>query len=193
MSGSLSGGQLRRRVVRRLAATVGALGIATIAFIPFGAAPAGAAFGAEGIDRISVDLTVHTDGTLDVVESIAYDFGAVPKHGIIRLIPDRRRFDAHHDRRYPITVTKVSASAGASNRVKLSRSGAYREIRIGDPKRTIRGAHTYTIFYTVRGAYERYADHDELNWNAVGTEWSVPVDSVTVRLHAPAAITKVAC
>ena len=32
-----------------------------------------------------------------------------------------------------------------------------------------------------------------MNWNAVGTEWSVPIDRVTVRLHTPAAVTKVAC
>ncbi len=159
-----------------------------------GATPAGAqGFGAEGIDHINVDLTAFRDGKLAVVETIAYDFGVVPKHGIIRVIPDRTRFDKHHDRRYPITVTSVTASARASAKRSVSQHGADLQIKIGDAKRTVSGPVTYVISYTVLGAFDRFPDHDELNWNAVGTEWSVPIDAVTVRLHAPAAVTKVAC
>jgi hypothetical protein len=149
--------------------------------------------GTERIEHITVELTAHRDGTLDVVEIIAYDFGANERHGIIRRIPDRRRFDKHHDRRYPITVTSITASAGTSTKRKVSQKGFYLEIRIGDSKQTTTGRHTYKIAYTVAGAFDRYRDYDELNWNAVGTEWSVPIGPVTVRLRAPAAITRVGC
>ena len=71
-----------------------------------------------------------------MVETIAYDFGVVPKHGIIRVIPDRTRFDKHHDRRYPIHVTSVTASAGASAKRSVSQHGADLQIKIGDAKRT---------------------------------------------------------
>ncbi|MDQ1467177.1 MAG: hypothetical protein QOH10_1592 [Actinomycetota bacterium] len=159
-----------------------------------GAVRVDAAGGAEGIDQITVDLSAQADGKLVVVETIAYDFGSVPKHGIIRVIPDRRRFDAHHDRRYPITVGSVTASpAGTSAKRSVSQKGGNLEIKIGDAHRTITGAHTYVISYTVAGAFDRFPDHDELNWNAVGTEWNVPVSRVTVRLHAPAELTRVAC
>jgi len=96
----------------RMAAVVAAVGVVAMLLL-FGAAPAGAqTAGAEGIDHIGVVLTASRDGKLAVVETIAYNFGFVPRHGIIRIIPDRLRFDSHHDRRYPITVTSVTASAG---------------------------------------------------------------------------------
>jgi uncharacterized protein (TIGR04222 family) len=158
-----------------------------------GAAPASAANGAEGIDHIDVELTARADGTLFVVETIDYDFGFQARHGIIRVIPDRRRFDKHHDRRYPISVTAVTASGGASAQRKVSHKGFNLEIRIGDPKKTVTGRHTYVIAYTVAGAFDRYDDHDELYWNAVGVEWNVPINGVTVNLHASAEITRVAC
>ena len=180
------------RSLRRAAALIGACGIVVVTGV-VGAAPAPAAFGQEGINQITVDLTARRDGTLDVVESIEYDFGVVPRHGIIRVIPDRRRFDNHHDRRFPIAVTSVTASGGASAKRSVSQKGTNLEIKIGDAKRTTTGVHTYVIAYSVRGAFDRFPDHDELNWNAVGTEWSVPIGQVTVRLHAPAPITKVAC
>jgi hypothetical protein len=187
-----SGADPIRRRLRHAAALVGACGAIAVAFIA-GAAPAPAASGGEGIDHITVDLTAHTDGTLGVVETIEYDFGVVAKRGIIRVIQDRKRFDYHHDRRYPITVTSVTASGGASARRSVSQKGTNLEIKVGDAHSTISGVHTYVITYTVAGAYDRFPDHDELNWNAVGTEWSVPISRVTVRLHTPAAVTRVAC
>jgi Predicted membrane protein (DUF2207) len=177
----------------RMAALTSAVALVAMVILT-GATPAPAlGIGEEGIHHITVDLTANRDGTLDVVETIAYDFGVVPKHGIIRVIPDRRRFDAHHDRRYPIAVTSVTASAGASAHRSVSQHGSDLQIKIGDSKRTISGPVTYVIAYTVSGAFDRFADHDELTWNAVGTEWSVPDDGVTVTLHTPAAITRVAC
>ncbi len=172
-----------------------ALGI-TVATVGFGFAPrpAAAATGAERIGTYNVDLTAQADGTLAVVETIDYDFDSTPdRHGIYRLIPDRARYDKHHDRVRPIKITSVTASDGVSAKRKLSRAGNELKIRIGDPKQVITGEHTYTISYTVRGAIDRYADHDELRWNAVGTEWPVGIDSVTVTLHAPAAIGAVSC
>lgn len=181
----------------RVAAIAVVVGVGVVGvgprFAVTGAARAGAAFGAEGIDHIAVDLTARRDGTLDVVETIDYDFGVVPKHGIIRVIPDRRRFDAHHDRRYPIHVTSVTASGGAAANRKVSQKGFNLEIRIGGPKQTTAGRHTYVISYTVAGAFDHFRDHDELTWNAVGTEWSVPLGGVTVKLHTPAPISRVGC
>ncbi len=39
--------------------------------------------------------------------------------------------------------------------------------------------------YRVRGAMNAFADHDELVWNAVGTEWPVPIDKASAVVHAP--------
>ena len=66
-------------------------------------------------------------------------------------------------------------------------------MRIGDPNRTITGVHTYDISYTVKGALLPFADHDELNWDVIGHEWSVPINAAAATVHAPATIERVAC
>jgi hypothetical protein len=38
-----------------------------------------------------------------------------------------------------------------------------------------------------------FADHDELVWNAVGVDWSVPIERASAIVHAPAAIQRVGC
>ena len=43
------------------------------------------------------------------------------------------------------------------------------------------------------GALNHFEDHDELFWNAIGTEWSVPIDHGETTVTATADITQVAC
>ena len=67
-------------------------------------------------------------------------------------------------------------------------------IKIGDPDQTVTGAHTYDIAYRVEGALNAFRDHDELYWNAIGDEWSVPIrgrDASTSR--SPGTITQFTC
>ncbi len=61
------------------------------------------------------------------------------------------------------------------------------------PDRTITGRHGYTIVYRVEGALNGFADHDELYWNAIGTQWQVPIERASVKVSAPAAVGRVAC
>src|SRR6478672_1863294 len=94
---------------RPRAVVVPAMLAATLVFIAgvfsvavLGAGSAGAANRPERIDHITVDLTARSDGVLEVVETIDYDFGSARRPGIIRVIPDRKRVDAGHERLYPI-------------------------------------------------------------------------------------------
>ncbi len=66
-------------------------------------------------------------------------------------------------------------------------------MRIGDPDRTITGGHDYDIDYTVQGALTSFADHEELNWDAIGHQWSVPIDRATAVVNMPAPIQRIAC
>jgi uncharacterized membrane protein YgcG len=66
-------------------------------------------------------------------------------------------------------------------------------IRIGDPDQIISGRHDYTIAYQVAGTLNGFADHDELYWNAIGTQWEVPIMQASVTVRAPAPISQVAC
>ena len=147
----------------------------------------------ESIRDYRVEMRVEEDGDLDVREVIAYDFGENERHGILRSIPVRLRYDDRYDRVYPVEIVSVEASGGASARYRVEEGGGTMTLRIGDPDRTITGAHTYTVAYRVEAALNAFPDHDELYWNAVGAEWDVPVERAEVTVVAPAAIEEVAC
>jgi hypothetical protein len=179
--------------VRRAAALAVAVLVASAVTI-VGAGSARAGF-TEHISNYHSDVTIEHDGTIEVHETIAYDFGVVPHHGIFRDVPVRSSESpkAGYDRVYPLHVVSVSASAGTPAQYSVDDEGDDQRIKIGDPDRTITGEHTYDIVYRVRGAMNAFADHDELYWNAVGPQWSVPIDQASAAVHAPADITQIAC
>jgi uncharacterized membrane protein YgcG len=190
------------RATLALAAVVLAAGAATGAgplVTPASAAAHLQSLGIEQINGYDTNVEIRGDGSLLVHETIRYDFGVVPRHGIFRDIPDRFDYPkkANTDRVTPITVVSVRASAGTPAQYESSEekegTTGYLRLKIGDPDRTITGEHTYEITYRVKGALNGFPDHDELVWSAVGTEWDVPVQRAAAEVSAPAAIPRVAC
>jgi hypothetical protein len=148
----------------------------------------------ESIHSYDVDIQIQTNGDLAIVETIDYDFGTEPHHGIFRDIPTRLRYDDRYDRVFPLRVDDVSGSADTPVNYTLEDAGdGMTRIKIGDPDRTITGEHTYRIAYTVQGAMNAFASHDELYWNAIGDEWTTVIDRATVRVYSPGAVTAVGC
>jgi len=158
------------------------------------AGPASAQAG-ESIRSFAVTVEIQRDGSLRVTERIRYDFGPNGRRGIFRDIPVRYDYepDPRYERILRITDVAVSAGSGTPDDLKIEESGRFKRFRIGDPDVTIRGAHDYTIAYTVGGALNAFGDHDELFWNATGNAWQVPIDTVSVEVRAPGGISQVAC
>jgi hypothetical protein len=162
---------------------------AAIVFVSGTAASAG-----ESTRNYDVDVTIDVDGSVHVVETIVYDFDGDAHHGIERDIPTRLRFDDTYDRTMPLRVDTVTGSPDTPVQYELVDAGnGETGIRIGDPDRLITGEHTYRIAYSVLGALNAFADHDELYWNAIGTEWRTSIDHATVSVTSPGTITGVAC
>ena len=175
------------RAVWRL---VAAVGFAASAMWPTAAA---AQFAEERIRAYHVEIDVLPSGRLRIVETIDYSFGSTPKHGIYRNIPVRFRLDREYDRVYPLRNITVTGSPGTPVDKKVTDEGNEKVIRIGDEDRTIQGDHRYVIAYDVDGALNRFESHDELFWNAVGTQWGIPIDRTTVDVRASGRIGEVAC
>ena len=57
------------------------------------------------------------------------------------------------------------------------------------PTRPITGVHRYAITYTVQGAPQTFADHDELYWDAIGNQWPYPITNAHVTVTGPQPIT----
>ncbi len=147
----------------------------------------------ERITAYHISIDIQREGWIVVTERIAYDFGSSQHHGIIRNIPARFRYDDRSDRVYPLRVLSVVGSPGTPDQYEVIKSGSDVQIKVGDPDRTISGEHSYTLTYRVDGALNGFADHDELYWNAVGTEWGVPIEDVDVEVRAPTSLQRIAC
>jgi hypothetical protein len=157
------------------------------------AAATTAAPGVEGIADYAVAIQARPDGSIHVRERIAYTFPESPaRHGIQRLIPVRVPYDDGHERVYPISNVTVSSPSGAPAQ-STTDDEPTTTIRIGDPDRTVSGTQTYVLQYDVRGVVNSFSDHQEVYWNAIGTQWQVPIDAATVRVTGPAAITGSTC
>jgi hypothetical protein len=149
---------------------VRALGVVLLAAVVTMMAAPTAQADAETIRSYDVQIDVRADDSLRITETIVYDFGSSEHHGIFRDVPTRVSYDDRYDRVYPLQVESVTASPGTPADYDVSsQSGGITEIKIGDPDRTITGVHTYTIVYTVGAAMNGFKDHDELYWNAIGT------------------------
>ena len=167
---------------RRLAA--GAL-LAAVGMLVVFAAPARAD---EGwiIDRYASDIEVQRDGGLLITDAIDVDFQRLTdRHGIFRDIPVRYAWDPDPKmvRTYQVDVRSVRDANGRGLTYGTSQDGANLRIRIGDADRTVSGKQTYRITYSVRGALNSFADHDELFWNVNGGNWDVPMSVVTATVH----------
>lgn len=157
------------------------------------AVPSGAQGVGERITAYDVDIRVESSGDLLITEIIDYDFGSNTRHGIFRDIPVRLDYDSRYERVYPLKVISVEGSPGTPDQYKRESITNKARLKIGDPDKTITGAHRYTITYRIEGALNGFEGHDELYWNAIGTEWPVPIEVATVRVTTPADIIEVAC
>jgi hypothetical protein len=140
-----------------------------------------AAQAGERITAYNVEIRIEPGGSLRITEDIAYDFGNTDRHGIFRDIPTTLRFSDTQNRIYHLQDVDVSASEGTPDEFEIEDvEGGITRIRIGDPDRTVSREHRYRIDYRVEGALNVFESHDELFWNAIGTDWSVPIEQAHV-------------
>ncbi|MDA1010650.1 MAG: DUF2207 domain-containing protein, partial [Chloroflexi bacterium] len=172
----------------------GALLAFVAASLAIAATASAQADGRERITSFDATIDITDDGAIEITEEITYDFGTNERRGILRDIPVRLYYDDEHDRLYPLTVLDVTSTSGAPDQYTTEDAGGgYLQIRIGNPDVFITGEHTYRIQYRVEGALNGFESHDELYWNATGSDWQVPIDRVTLAVTAPASITEVLC
>lgn len=164
--------------------TLGQFVCVLLAALPIWTAEAAASGLRWDIDRYDVDISVGQDGELGVLEHIVVDFSREPHHGIFRKIP--YRYQRHGtDFRLRIAVQSVADDSGTEYRYETWREDDRLIVKIGDPDRKVRGLVTYRIRYTVRRALLAFDTHDELYWNAIGTEWAVPMAAVSSTVRLP--------
>lgn len=172
---------------KRLAAALALTALALLAL------PAGARAQDIGwtITDFHADYVVHPDGSLGVVERIAVDFDMLQRHGIYRTIPVVYKRLVSPD--VPVESGRVRFSLrvrgvtdGGPNAIPYEISGTQeKEIKIGDPDRTVTGEQVYVIDYALSGGLGFFDEFDELYWQVTGTAWPVPIAHASATVLLP--------
>lgn len=135
------------------------------------------------------EIVAGADGSFAVAETIDVDF-ATPRHGIFRELPEKYEYDDEHLRDTDVDVLSVTRD-GAEEPYETLHAGEQDEVlrlKIGDPDLEIQGAHRYEVRYRVRGAFNAFAEHDELFWNVTGSSWESPFARARVTVRGPGII-----
>jgi uncharacterized membrane protein len=127
------------------------------------------------ITDFTIRIEVSRDSSIHVTETITADFTNEPHHGIYREIPLSGKDYWGNKYRLRIEEVRVTDRSGRP----LPTFERFRDgniyLRIGDPEVYVSGQQTYVISYRVWRAVHFFSEHDELYWNAIGTEGEVPI------------------
>lgn len=150
------------------------------------------------ITRYDVVATVDSSGTATMHLSLDFDFAQDDGHGPFVTLPLRQQIggDPDHWRMLDVSDVTATSPSGASADVQLTTNDDALLVRIGDERRTWTGVQSYDIAYTIRGLIapkQAQSGLDEVNWNAVGPGWQVPLRGITATIIGPVPVTKTAC
>lgn len=144
---------------------------------------------AEKIDDFQVDIRINKDASIDVSERILYDFENAQRHGIFRDIPvEYQARGGNFNLR--LSDILVADERGEPYNFSVSNVGDNRQIKIGDADLLVSGKKTYIISYRIKRAINYFDAFDELYWNGIGTQWTIPINNPSVKLFFPEKISK---
>jgi uncharacterized membrane protein len=158
---------------------------------------------ADHILNFNSKITVNTDGSLLVVETIKVFNGTEENgrgndeinRGIFKTFPTKYR---NKQGLYEnVTFDVESVTKNGSDEPYFTKDHANGIVLyIGDKDVYLdEGVYTYAITYKTQNQLGLFAGHDELYYNAIGTDWSFYIDSASCEVILPsgARINKVAC
>ena len=132
--------------------------------------------GLFAIDSFVSSIVVNGDGSLIVREDITFNFRGAHQ-GIFRRLE------------YPLTLSGIGVYDEASRLLRSEVSYPNHSVAI---KAWVPGAvdtkKTVSVVYHVRRGVLAYEDHDELSWNATGTDWNAPIGNAEVYVTLPSGI-----
>ncbi len=131
-----------------------------------------------------VNIQVENPGTVLVSEFISYNFGTNERHGIYRTIPYTITNSQNKVYELQMKILEVKRN-NQPEKFEVSTQNDKMNLKIGKQSQTLTGVHNYEIIYRVSGALRYFPTYDELYWNAIGTEFDVPIQSAKVTVKLP--------
>jgi uncharacterized membrane protein YgcG len=144
------------------------------------------------INDFQVEVSINQDTSITVEEEIAVNFNQA-RHGIFRVVPVVYTVNGR-TLRTDFSLISVQDNQGNKVPVEVSSRAQSKELRIGDPDKTITGNKTYVIKYSLLRVIQQYEDYDEFYWNVTGPEWDVPIKQASIIVNSKYAdITQTEC
>jgi len=139
------------------------------------------------IKKFHSDITINSDGTINIAEYIDYDFGTSgeERHGISREIPYIKINEDEKRYKLDIKINEITDQNGNKIKYTTAKEDDKLKIKIGDPDVLISGEKSYVIKYSVSGAITYFTDRDELYWNLSGNHWDVPINEFEAEIKLP--------
>jgi len=148
------------------------------------AAPAAAQ--TERIRSFDSRITVNSDGSMQVVETISVESAGIDMvHGIYRDFPTRYmdRYRNHYSVLFDIVKVRRDGNSEPYHTEDLS-DGV--RVYFGSSSFDLPpGNHTYQFTYRTNRQLGFFRDHDELYWNVTGNGWKFPIDAATATVLLP--------
>lgn len=136
------------------------------------------------IDSAYVEMKVHEDGSIDIVETYRLDFSAY-RHGFYRNIPTTYHQTWTMDgspveKSYYFPVSKISCNTTCD--IEENYDGV--QIKLGDPDITVIGKQNYQISYHVQTKDLDLDGMQMLYWNLIGN-FDTTIRDFTYRIEMP--------
>ncbi|HEY2235756.1 MAG TPA: DUF2207 domain-containing protein [Candidatus Angelobacter sp.] len=140
----------------------------------------------ERIRSFDSRVTVNTDGSMQVVETIVVESAGVDiVHGIYRDFPTR--YSDRLGKRYSLLFDVVSVRRdGNSEPYHTEDQDNGVRVYFGSSSYDLPpGTHSYQFAYRTNRQLGFFGDHDELYWNVTGNAWKFPIDVATATVLLP--------
>lgn len=142
------------------------------------------------IDKVAIDATIETDGTLSVAEDRTFNFDG-SYHGVYWKLPEGTYEGAElvpHIASVGIVeggvYTEFAHNAGGiDGSFDVTDEGSYLEVKLYSAHEDEDA--TFRIVYSYPDLAQRYGDVGELYWKFVSDGWDVASDNVTCTVHLP--------
>lgn len=143
----------------------------------------------ERILSYDSEVQVFADGTLEITERIRVRAeGSQIRRGIYRDFPTVYR-DRYGNRvRVAFEVIGVERNGATEAWFTERVNNGVRVNTGGDDFLPVPAEYTFTLRFRTNRQLGFFAEHDELYWNAIGTGWSIPIESGTVEVRLPAEV-----
>lgn len=160
-------------------------GLLRVCLLVLTLAGAQAALADERILSFDSDLTVEANGDFLVVETIRVRAeGDKISRGIFRDFPMLLR-DEGGNRRVGFDLVSATRD-GQPETTRIEETSRALRIWLGNPNATLPpGEHVWRLTYRTDRQLRMFDSHDEVYWNATGTEWLFPIDAATATIRLP--------